>query len=176
MSTRTFVVSALVGTCSLFTNAFVFPRAMPQKTTTNLDMCICIDCARVTNCQAYHFVESKHNQPHISKSPTFMPQQGSPTIHVNVRTIRTQEDRQKEMERMWSEHETETANAMAKAEQQQDNDNSEPLVGETKYDLSPTTTTEYDVVKCADYQHDQDCWIRNMPQEIKDANPQFVPS
>ena len=46
----------------------------------------------------------------------------------------------------------------------------------------PTTTTttrttiEYDVVKCADFVRDQDCWVRNMPEEIKRLNPEFVPS
>lgn len=103
---------------------------------------------------------------------TFMPRDGSPTIHVNVRTLRTLEDRQREMQRMWSEHENETARAQATSA----NNVTEPLVGEKKYDLSPTTTYEYDVVKCADFVHDKDCWIRNMPQAIKDANPQFVPS
>jgi hypothetical protein len=107
-----------------------------------------------------------------------MPRDGSPTIHVNVRTLRTLEDRQREMQRMWSEHENETALAQqAAASAVNKNDKEEPiLVGETKYDLSPTTTYEYDVVKCADYLHDKDCWIRNMPQAIKDANPHFVPS
>jgi hypothetical protein len=75
------------------------------------------------------------------------------------------------MQRMWSEHQQETARALAASA-----NDKEPLVGEKKYDLSPSTTTEYDVVKCADYVHDKDCWIRNMPQAIKDANPQFVPS
>ena len=41
-----------------------------------LSMCICIDCARVTNCAAYHFVESKHEQPHMNEKPTFEPVNG----------------------------------------------------------------------------------------------------
>ena len=44
----------------------------------------------------------------MTENPTFEPRDGSPTIHVNVRTIRTQEDRQKEIERMWNEHAAET--------------------------------------------------------------------
>ena len=102
-----------------------------------------------------------------------MPQEGSPTIHVNVRTVRTEEDRKREAERMWSEHESETKRAEAAAA---DADSDKPLVGETKYDLSSVTTYEYDVVKCADYDHDPGCWVRNMPEEIKAANPHFVPS
>ena len=101
-----------------------------------------------------------------------MPREGSPTIHVNVRTIRTAEDRQKEAERMWREHESETERAQALA----GDDNDEPLVGQEKYNLSPVTTYEYDVVQCEDYDHDPGCWVRNMPEEIKKANPLFVPS
>lgn len=37
--------------------------------TTTQQNCICIDCARVTNCKAYHFVETKHNQPHMTDDP-----------------------------------------------------------------------------------------------------------
>ena len=103
-----------------------------------------------------------------------MPQDGSPTIHVNVRTIRTDEERKKEAERMWSEHAAETERAEAAAASDANNDG--PLYGEQKYDLSPVTTYEYDVVKCADFDSDPGCWVRNMPQEIKDANPDFVPS
>jgi hypothetical protein len=39
-----------------------------------------------------------------------------------------------------------------------------------------TTTYEYDVVACADFVLDQGCWIRNMPEEIRRANPHFVPT
>ncbi len=37
------------------------------------------------------------------------------------------------------------------------------------------TTVEYDVVSCADYDHEEGAWINNMPDEIRKANPQFVP-
>ena len=37
------------------------------------------------------------------------------------------------------------------------------------YNLSSKTTYEFDVIKCEDYIEDKGCWIRNMPQEIKDA-------
>jgi hypothetical protein len=135
------------------------------------NMCICIDCARVTTCAAYHFVETKHEQPHMTQDPTFEPREGSPTIHVNVRTIRNTEDRQREVERMWREHRKETEKAMENS----DSDDG-PLYGETKYDLTPVTTYEYDVVKCQDFVSDSGCWVRNMPQEIREANPDFVPS
>ena len=107
----------------------------------------------------------------MTENPTFEPRDGSPTIHVNVRTTRNSDDRQREIERMWREHKAETERAM---ESQQDGDG--PLYGETKYDLSPVTTYEYDVVKCADFVPDPGCWVRNMPEEIRMANPDFVPS
>lgn len=133
-------------------------------------MCICINCARVTDCTAYHFVESKHNQPHMTESPTFEPQDGAPTIHVNIRTV-TKEDRQREIDRMFHEHEAETERA--KATQNKEDGR---LVGTTTYDLGSSTTYEYDVVKCADYTEDLGCWVRNMPEVIRMANPDFVPS
>lgn len=163
---------------------------------TSPSMCICIDCARVTDCAAYHFVETKHDQPHMTDRPTFEPRPGSPTIHVNVRTVRNNADRRKEIERMWREHRAETkraesiaaaAAAEKKRKEQDERDEkvggqssssarNEKLYSETVYDFTPITTYEYDVVKCEDYVHDEGCWVRNMPQEIRDANPNFVPS
>ena len=136
--------------------------------------CICIDCKWVTTCQAYHFVETKHEQPHMTETPEFEPRDGSPTIHVNVRTIRTKEQHAQEIQRMWKEHVSETKNAEAKAAAAATAD--DPLHGETVYDFSPVTTYEYDVVACEDFVEDQGCWIRNMPDEIREANPDFVPS
>ena len=51
-----------------------------------------------------------------------------------------------------------------------------PLFGEKQYDLSGTTSYEYDVVECEDFVEDKDAWIRNMPEEIRIANPDFVPT
>jgi hypothetical protein len=112
-------------------------------------MCICVDCARVTSCAAYHFVESKHEQPHMTENPTFTPREGSPTIHVNIRTIRNLEDRKREVERMWKEHKSETDRASLSQK-----DEYGSAHGEQQYDLSPAITYEYDVVKCADFLHD----------------------
>ena len=107
----------------------------------------------------------------MTEDPTFEPRDGSPTIHVNVRTIRKKEDQEAELKRMWNEHASET-----KAAEEQSKGADKELHGNTVYDLTPMTTTEYDVVACADFVEDKGCWIRNMPQEIKDANPDFVPS
>lgn len=132
-------------------------------------MCICINCARVTNCAAYHFVETKHAQPHMNENPTFSPREGSPTIHVNIRTNRDHTV----VPRIWKEHEEETRRAEEMSTSAKDGTE---LHGSTVYDLSPVTTVEYDVVACADYVEDKGCWVRNMPNEIRKANPHFVPT
>ncbi|CAJ1945875.1 unnamed protein product [Cylindrotheca closterium] len=148
------------------------PRNPSSSSALN---CICINCKYVTSCKAYHFVEEKHQQPHMTEDPTFEPRNGSPTIHVNVRIIRSSDDVKSEYERMYKEHEHETKKAEAEAGGGGDDKNA-PLHGSAKYDLSPVTTYEYDVVKCEDYVEDMGCWVRNMPQEIKEANPDFVPT
>jgi hypothetical protein len=111
----------------------------------------------------------------MTETPTFTPRNGSPTIHVNVRSIRSDTDRQAEADRMWREHESETAKAQSESSEGSSSSDDD-LHGATVYDLTPVTTYEYDVVKCQDYTEDLGNWVRNMPQEIRDANPNFVPS
>ena len=124
-----------------------------------LSMCICIDCARVTNCAAYHFVETRHNQPHMTENPSFTPRDGSPTIHANIRMAQ-QDD---VMDRVYKEHNAEQGAAAALAgetatamdgEGQDDG----ALHGQKVYDLSYSTTIEYDVVACEDFVEDHGCW------------------
>jgi hypothetical protein len=117
----------------------------------------------VTNCAAYHFVESKHEQLHMTENPMFDPREGSPTIHVNVRTVQDG-NQQDEIARMWKEHKAKTEHAMKKSVQQGDSDE---LYGESKYDLTPVTTYEYNVVKCEDFVSDPGHWVQNMPEEIR---------
>jgi hypothetical protein len=135
------------------------------------NMCICIHCAHVTNCSAYHFVEEKHEQPHMTEHPTFIPVDGSPTIHVNIRTTSSKDP----VARIWAEHREQQSIAARRAAEKGTTDVHEER-GEKVYDLSTRTTYEYDVVKCESYLHDEDCWVRNMPEAIKLANPTFVPS
>lgn len=110
----------------------------------------------------------------MTEDPTFEPREGSPTIHVNIRTIRNDKDREEEMKRMWREHGEETAKAEAKADTNGDGDTK--LIGEQSYDLTPVTTYEYDVVACEDFVQEKGCWVKNMPEKIRLANPDFVPS
>eukprot|EP00978_Attheya_sp_CCMP212_P039339 scaffold203673_cov41-Attheya_sp.AAC.1 len=136
-----------------------------NRRTRCLDMCICIDCKWVTTCEAYHFVEEKHEQPHMTPQPTFNPRNGSPTIEVHIRTTRNEE----EFDKMERDHAQETEHAILQ-------DDGVTYMGSTQYDLSPRVEYEYDVIACEDFILQKDCWIQNMPQEIRDANPNFVPS
>eukprot|EP00545_Synedropsis_sp_CCMP1620_P012381 CAMPEP_0119016144 /NCGR_PEP_ID=MMETSP1176-20130426/11839_1 /TAXON_ID=265551 /ORGANISM="Synedropsis recta cf, Strain CCMP1620" /LENGTH=168 /DNA_ID=CAMNT_0006969477 /DNA_START=5 /DNA_END=511 /DNA_ORIENTATION=- len=135
-----------------------------QRTTTKLS-CICVNCKYVTSCAAYHFVEEKHEQPHISKDPSFEPRNGSPTIDVHMRPIT---GRELEEQKMQQEHKAEEEQASPAA-------GSGVLIGGTVYDMRPEVSLEYDVVKCEDFVEDIGAWVRNMPEEIRIANPDFVP-
>jgi Hypothetical chloroplast protein Ycf34 len=197
---------------------FSRPRATPASTpwasaaaspfhtpagagTTALGMCICVNCKWVTRCDAYHFVETQHKQPHMTDHPTFTPRDGSPRIELHFRTTPINAT---ELARMYGEHEDETQAAMEKERQQpqpqklqredreQPHENpleekseegggtlqptQRPLVGETTYSFAPTFSYEYDVVACADFVEDVGCWVRNMPDEIRAANPHFIPT
>ncbi len=48
--------------------------------------CICVHCALVDSCKAYHYIEEQHSQPHITPSPTFSPRPGSPRIEAHIHT------------------------------------------------------------------------------------------
>lgn len=137
--------------------------------------CICIDCKWVTQCDAYHFVETQHKQPHLTEKPTFSPVDGSPRIEVHIRDV-NKEEVAAEAERMNKEHAQETEKARAKARAEGLDPDKVALVGEEKYKLTPIITTEYDVVACESFEEDKGCWVRNMPEEIRLANPDFVPS
>ncbi|MEM7556272.1 MAG: Ycf34 family protein [Cyanobacteria bacterium P01_A01_bin.84] len=47
-------------------------------------MCICVNCHYVDRCITYHAVENQHQQPHLTETPVFEPNE--PTINVNIRT------------------------------------------------------------------------------------------
>jgi hypothetical protein len=165
-------------------------RNIAGAAMARLNMCICINCARVINCSAYYFVETKHEQPHIAAQPTFTPRDGSPTIHVNIRTTDrslftkstsdSTSDSNEANNRIWSKE-----TKMEKVDRSTTDSETNRLdevasthAGETGETIIPIsmTYTEYDVVACADYVEDMNCWIRNMPDEIKRANPNFVPT
>jgi hypothetical protein len=76
---------------------------------------------------------------------------------------------------MRAEHEEQTAEATSTSFSGED-EQQRRLVGSKVYDVSPSVTVEYDVVACQDFVLEQDCWVRNMPEEIRRANPHFVPT
>ena len=45
-------------------------------------MCICVNCDYVDRCITYHAVETNHQQPHLTDTPTFEP--NNPTINANI--------------------------------------------------------------------------------------------
>lgn len=90
---------------------------------------------------------------------------------MNIRNSRDQN----EMNKIWAEHVEQTRLAEEK-QAQNPIETISKLVGEKKYDLAVKTTYEYDVVECKDFVEDQGCWVRNMPEEIKRLNPNFVPT
>ena len=144
-----------------------------RQRRTSLQMCICINCARVTNCSAYHFVEEQHSQPHINNNPSWEPRDGSPTIQVHIRPD-TNKQNEIALDKMWEEHEDQTRQAEEAAKETNGGDF--PLMGEKQYDLSGTTSYEYDVIACEDFVEEKDMWVNNMPEEIRIANPDFVPT
>ncbi len=46
-------------------------------------MCICVNCHYVDRCITYHAVEHQHQQPHLTETPVFEPNE--PSINVNIR-------------------------------------------------------------------------------------------
>jgi len=150
-------------------------------------MCICVDCKWVTSCKAYHFVETKHEQPHMSETPTFLPREGSPTINVN---IRTEQRRPKPTAGIIDKAASSKSSGGGMWKDQiatdDDNDDDDEPARDARYyeetgtveavRTNTTTTIEYDVVACADFVLDKGCWVRNMPDEIRKVNPDFVPT
>ncbi|MDY6781557.1 MAG: Ycf34 family protein [Cyanobacteriota bacterium] len=47
-------------------------------------MCICVNCHFVDRCNTYYAVEAQHQEPHLTETPNFEPNE--PTINVNIRT------------------------------------------------------------------------------------------
>ena len=146
-----------------------------SRSKMSLSMCICINCKFVTNCAAYHFVEERHSQPHMTNDPTFTPRDGSPTIHVNIRSEyeKNSDESKKEIKKMWREYKEEERAALEKLSTGSEENNE--AVGPTTYNLSSIgeVSYEYDVVKCEDFIEEIDCWIKNMPQEVRRTNIDF---
>eukprot|EP00751_Fragilariopsis_kerguelensis_P005741 CAMPEP_0170796782 /NCGR_PEP_ID=MMETSP0733-20121128/25120_1 /TAXON_ID=186038 /ORGANISM="Fragilariopsis kerguelensis, Strain L26-C5" /LENGTH=149 /DNA_ID=CAMNT_0011147319 /DNA_START=190 /DNA_END=639 /DNA_ORIENTATION=+ len=149
----------------------------------------------------------------MTDTPTFLPREGSPTIQVNIRTEKVDEEDMI----MWKDRIAQQQQAIDMEQQHQDylafnNNNNNSTINNSSRNAFATTTTsntttttttdsnstnifdnstfvavsptptktkttiEYDVVKCADFVLEKHCWMKNMPDEIKRVNPEFVPS
>ena len=109
----------------------------------------------------------------MNKNPTWEPRDGSPTIQVHIRPGKESKN---VWDKLWEEHEEETRKAEEAYAQENNEETAEDgtLFGQTKYDLTGTTTYEYDVVECENFVEEKDAWVKNMPEKIKSANPDFV--
>jgi len=117
-------------------------------------------------------VESRHNQPHMNENPTFKPRSGSPTIAAHVRT---EEDGRGEMWRDLANDKLEP-NEVDKNIFDEDVDPELEAMAKAFFRQMPTMGIEYDIIACEDFVEDKGCWVRNMPEAVKLANPQWVPT
>ena len=143
--------------------------------------CICIHCKLVDVCAAYHFVEEKHSQPHIwrpnegseDEKPPFEPRDGSPTIEVNIRQVDAGCDREGELNSSVYNLLSDMGFFTSGGGPTGAAPTADPAIPKS---LSrKVTTVEYDVVKCADFVEEHAKWQNNMPEEIRLANPSFIP-
>ncbi len=61
------------------------PRTQPRLRRAAVPplCCICINCKFVDRCSTYHWVETQHEQPHVTETPDFEP--NDPQIQVFIR-------------------------------------------------------------------------------------------
>lgn len=69
-----------------------FPRPIPAartgRRTATAKSCICVNCKWVKQCTAYHFVEERHEVPHLNDAPKFEP------VNTSIQVfLRTEEER-----------------------------------------------------------------------------------
>ena len=109
-------------------------RALPRhRRALPPSCCICINCKWVDRCQTYHWVETQHEQPHVTAAPTFDP--NDPQIQVFIRKEGDAD-----------------ADVMDGADD-----------GSTDGMRSQILTTEYDVFACDAFEEEKGKWLRLMP-------------
>ena len=179
---RLVLIFVVVGVASPF--LVVRTASSPSPAVSPLS-CICIDCKLVDVCAAYHFVEEKHSQPHIwrpkgeggaggDEKPPFEPRDGSPTIEVHIRRV----DKRADAEAGSSVYNilVDMGFFTSSSSSSSSGGAGAPADPALPPSLASTfTTVEYDVVKCADFVEERSKWQNNMPEEIRLANPDFVP-
>jgi|GEM_PF-66742 hypothetical protein len=65
-------------------NSWAYVRLTIKAPGVGSIMCICVNCHYVDSCFTYHAVEGQHQQPHLTETPNFDPNE--PSINVNIRT------------------------------------------------------------------------------------------
>ena len=95
--------------------------------------CICINCKWVDRCQTYHWVETMHEQPHVTDEPDFDP--NDPQIQVFIR-----------------KEGVEDADVNGAADD-----------GSTDGMKAAVLSTEYDVFECDEFTEEKGKWLRLMP-------------
>ncbi len=65
-------------------NSWAYVRLTIKAPGVGSIMCICVNCHYVDRCVTYHAVEGQHQQPHLTETPNFDPNE--PSINVNIRT------------------------------------------------------------------------------------------
>ena len=65
--------------------SLLLPRrpAMPRRRAPVSQCCICINCKFVDRCKTYHWVETMHEQAHLTTEPDFDPD--DPQVQVFLR-------------------------------------------------------------------------------------------
>ena len=128
--------------------------------------CICINCRFVDRCTTYHWVETQHEQPHVTSGPDFEPSDpqsadGRRATHPRPRTEDTDRpipfpDTPAVQVFIRSEA---AAAAAAAAPGAPDAGSEEPEASKAQSLL----TTEYDVYRCDSFAEEKGKWLRLMP-------------
>ena len=54
-------------------NSWAYVRLTIKAPGVGSIMCICVNCHYVDRCVTYHAVEGQHQQPHLTETPNFDP-------------------------------------------------------------------------------------------------------
>ena len=133
-------------------------------------MCICINCRWVDRCTTYHWVETQHDQAHLTLEPDFDPT--DPRIQVFIRSdFEDEEEDEGESSGVAAESvgSAATAGDVAGSVDAGEDGKGSVDAGVQLLD-GPSVTTEFDVYACDAFTEDEGRWIRLMP----DAD--FVPT
>ena len=125
-------------------------------------MCICINCRWVDRCTTYHWVETQHDQAHLTLEPDFDPT--DPRIQVFIRSdFEDEEEDEGESGGVAAESvgSAATAGDVAGSVDAGEDGKGSVDAGVQLLD-GPSVTTEFDVYACDAFTEDGARWIRLM--------------